>query len=122
MFCVLASGFPEIAAHAPWLPPGRVGTFDEVVDGAGCSLVVMDHHRVIATGWPVAQLANLHWDGSLLTEGGIGCFLSRDVSQTSTQQCGLMVYGKKKKKSVCVFREKEKSGLDCLHAVINLKC
>lgn len=34
-----------IAGHGLWLPPGRAGTFDEVVDGAGRNLVVMDHHR-----------------------------------------------------------------------------
>lgn len=38
------------------------------VDGAGCNLVVMDYHRMIATGWPVAQLLKFHWDNSLLTE------------------------------------------------------
>lgn len=69
------TGFVSVTA-------GRAGTFNNVVDGAGCKLLVMDHHRTVATGWPGTQLLKFHWDNSL------ACVLSKDVSQTSTHQCG----------------------------------
>lgn len=70
-FCVVASGFPEVAAHAALVTQGRAGTFNDVVDGAGCKLVGVDYHRMIATGWPVAQLPKFHWDDPLLPESCI---------------------------------------------------
>lgn len=107
-------------AHAALVTQGRAGTFNDVVDGAGCKLVGMDYRHMIATGWPVAQLpkstGTIHSSPSRVSHV---CFLSRDVSQTSTHQCGLKVYCKK---SVCVFRDKKKCGLGSLASIINLKC
>ncbi|KAI9525001.1 hypothetical protein NQZ68_012511 [Dissostichus eleginoides] len=39
-----------------------------VVDGAGCELVEMDDHKLIARGWPVAKLLEYQWEDPLLTK------------------------------------------------------
>lgn len=59
-----------------------------VVDGAGCRLVEMNNHKLIARGWPDAQLLEFQWEDSLLTNWCISWFLSKAVSQTSTHYCG----------------------------------
>lgn len=89
-----------------------------VADGAGCKLVEMDDHKLIARGWPVAQLLEFQWEDSLLTKWCITCSLSKDASQTSTHQrgCGQI------EERVSLFMVKEKIPLGCSYTIINLRC
>lgn len=46
-----------------------------VVDGAGCRLVEMDDRKLIARGWPVAQLLEFQWEDSLLKPSDVSLAL-----------------------------------------------
>lgn len=49
--------------YPPTLAVGGAGTFNNAVDGAGCKLLLMDHHRTVATGWPVTELLEFQREG-----------------------------------------------------------
>lgn len=94
---VQASSWPQLDScwYPALFPPHGMGegilpmhtniTSLLVVDGAGCELVEMDDHKLIARGWPVAKLLEYQWEYPLLTKWWGSGSLSKDVSQTSTQ-------------------------------------
>ncbi|KAJ4948265.1 hypothetical protein JOQ06_019801, partial [Pogonophryne albipinna] len=77
---VQASSWPQLDScwYPALFPPHGMGegilpihtniTSLLVVDGAGCELVEMDDHKLIARGWPVAKLLEYQWEDPLLTK------------------------------------------------------
>lgn len=91
------------------------------LNGAGCKLQELYYKRLIARGWPVAQLLEFHWGDSLLSQWCITYSRAKRF-EPDINTVTLMCSDSRLQKRVLVSKVKELSRPGNSNAIINLRC